>query len=118
MALRALRTRAQAVAAAPQEAELAALKQKEKLPWGQLSVQEKTSLYRAAYGQSRAELMAGEQDGGKVAVGVLVGIGASYLLFAGLQSLAAPQPKTMSKEWKDAEKEKQKASGANPLTSA
>ena len=44
-------------------------------------------VYRAAYGQSRAELMAGEQDGGKVAVGVLVGIGASYLLFAGLQSL-------------------------------
>jgi hypothetical protein len=42
MALRALRTRAQAVAAVPQEAELAALKQKEKLPWGQLSVQEKT----------------------------------------------------------------------------
>lgn len=28
---------------------------------------------------------------------------------------AKPQPKTMSKEWKAAEKEKMKASGANPL---
>jgi hypothetical protein len=31
--------------------------------------------------------MAGDQDGGKVAVGVLIGCGLSYLAFAGLQSL-------------------------------
>lgn len=47
------------------------------------------SVYRAAYGQSRVELMAGDSDGPKVAMGVVIGVAVAYLMFEGLQSLGA-----------------------------
>eukprot|EP00730_Choanoeca_flexa_P000362 TRINITY_DN10167_c0_g1_i2.p1 TRINITY_DN10167_c0_g1~~TRINITY_DN10167_c0_g1_i2.p1 ORF type:complete len:152 (+),score=35.96 TRINITY_DN10167_c0_g1_i2:60-458(+) len=114
--LRAMRTRSEAAIRQVNNTELQALKEKEKLPWNQLSKDEKITLYRAAYGQSRKELQAGDQDGMKVFLGVAGGVAASYLLFMFIQSFAEPSPRTINQEWKDAVKEKKiKEEGANPV---
>eukprot|EP01147_Barroeca_monosierra_P007399 gene7399-9760_t len=100
----------------PAESELIALKEKEKLPWGQLTREDKTKLYRAAYGKTRQELQQGDGDGAQVLMGVGIGLAVSYLAFKFLQSRGKPVPKTMSPEWKQATKEKLvEGRNANPI---
>eukprot|EP00056_Hartaetosiga_gracilis_P016226 m.4362 g.4362 ORF g.4362 m.4362 type:complete len:126 (+) comp3869_c0_seq1:76-453(+) len=108
--------RAEAVAKAS-EGELAALRQKEKLPWNQLSNTEKGELYRASYGNTRKELLAKHEssDTPQVLLGVGIGLAASFLMFKGLQMLADPGPATLADEWVNAEKEHAKDTKANPL---
>eukprot|EP00049_Salpingoeca_infusionum_P000077 m.36977 g.36977 ORF g.36977 m.36977 type:complete len:126 (+) comp10059_c0_seq1:168-545(+) len=112
-AMRSVRTRSAAVVEAA-ESELAALRQKEKLPWSQLSVAEKTTLYRSQFGKSRAEIMVGETDTVKVIVGTVIGLGVSVAAFVGLQSFAATPPKTLTPEWKAARDAQYP--GSNPVT--
>jgi hypothetical protein len=75
------------------------------------------SVYRGVYKTTRAEMMAAEPaDGMKIFGGFVASVGAAYLLFTGLNKLfIAPQPDTMSKEWKDAEFAKQAQRGQNPV---
>jgi hypothetical protein len=55
-------------------------------------------------------------DGMKIFGGFVASVGAAYLLFTGINKLfIAPQPDTMSKEWKDAEFAKQAQRGQNPV---
>jgi hypothetical protein len=111
-----MRTRAEAVAKVG-EGELAALREKEKLPWVQLSNAEKSQLYRASYGQTRREVQQTHalSDTPKVVMGVVIGLAVSLITFKALQSRAGPSPKTLSDEWKAATKANAAESGANPL---
>ncbi|EGD77273.1 hypothetical protein PTSG_08367 [Salpingoeca rosetta] len=113
--LRMTARRSSAVAKAS-EGELTALKEKEKLPWGQLTNSEKTQLYRAAYGKTRKEMQKGDGDGVSVMMGVGIGLATSFILFKLLQSRGQPAPKTMTAEWKQATKEKiVEGRNANPI---
>ena len=98
-------------------AELSALRAKEAGPWNQLSIEEKKTravlvcaffsnrftlalfpaVYRATYGQTRAEIMKGAvfQEQGKVVTGVLIGLAASFILFKGIQSLTTSRIRSL-----------------------
>eukprot|EP00055_Hartaetosiga_balthica_P002429 m.3949 g.3949 ORF g.3949 m.3949 type:complete len:127 (-) comp2150_c0_seq1:1028-1408(-) len=107
--------RAEAVAKTG-ESELAGLRQKETLPWTQLSTAEKSELYRASYGNTRKELLAKAEssDTPQVLLGTGIGLAVAFLLFKGIQSLADPSPKTLSDEWVAAEKANATNVNANP----
>lgn len=99
----------------PVSEEIVKLQTKAKGPWGELSVQEKTALYRAAFGESRAELQAGDKDTGKVIIGTAVALVASWFLFKGLNGMSDPVPSTINKEWEAAAEEKKKERNINPI---
>jgi hypothetical protein len=76
-------------------------------------------VYRATYGQTRAEIQIshGAHDTGKVVVGVIIGVASGLLLGKTLQAtLSQPAPKTLSPEWKAAEAKQLKERGINPVT--
>jgi len=83
-----------------------------KQDWKTLTPQQKKSLYYIAF---RSDVFP-EAPTAQVIGGVLFLVVASYGLFQGLRSFTPPSPRTMTKEWKDAETAYVKKQNLNPLT--
>jgi len=96
--------------------EIVKLQDKAKGPWSQLSVEDKTKLYRAAFGKSRKELQSVSGDGMQVLMATTAFIGLSVLIYFGLNTLAGPVPHTVNKSWEQKSEEKKAAQKMNPST--
>ncbi|KAH3901294.1 probable Cytochrome c oxidase polypeptide 5A, mitochondrial [Saccharomycodes ludwigii] len=94
---------------------VAKLQERQKLPWNKLTPTEKQAAWYISYGSwgPRRPVYA-KGDAGYIAKGVVVGLLVSLAIFAGLRQLAAPQSKTLNKEWQLKSDEYLKSKNANP----
>eukprot|EP00040_Diaphanoeca_grandis_P021366 m.113842 g.113842 ORF g.113842 m.113842 type:complete len:133 (-) comp28301_c0_seq2:553-951(-) len=98
------------------ESEKASLLKKAEGPWGEMSIAEKTNLYRAVYKSTRIELM-NVSSGNQVTIFAIVAgsVAVSYGLFSAIHAtIVGPTPRTMTAEYKAAEDVLQK--DKNPIT--
>ncbi|KAK3315200.1 cytochrome c oxidase polypeptide V mitochondrial precursor [Apodospora peruviana] len=93
-----------------------ALRDRAKENWSELTLAEKRAAYWIAFGPHGPRALPPPDEGKKVALYVLMGIGASLALFATVRSFAKPAPYTMTKEWQEATNEYLKGQNSDPLT--
>ncbi|EGP83841.1 unnamed protein product [Zymoseptoria tritici ST99CH_1A5] len=102
----------------PQEqAELwMSLRDRMKVDWNELTMQEKKAAYWVAFGPHgpRAETPPGE--GTKVFIYTLMGVGAAGAIFFTSRMFARPAPSTMNKEWQEATNEYLRENKVEPIT--
>jgi cytochrome c oxidase subunit 4 len=91
------------------------LRDRMKVDWHQMTLQEKKAAYWIAFGPHgpRAETPKGE--GMKIFLKVTQLTVASFLVFYAIHYFAKPQPKTMSKEWQEASNEYALSEKINPI---
>ncbi|KAG7666117.1 cox5 [[Candida] subhashii] len=100
-----------------QEALIEELKARMTLPWNELTSAEKKAAYYISFGAwGPRRPIYGPGDKQKVFWGVVGGIVASIVIFAGIKQLAAPAPHTMTREWQEKSDEYLKSKNANPFT--
>ncbi|CCE63606.1 hypothetical protein TPHA_0F01210 [Tetrapisispora phaffii CBS 4417] len=90
---------------------------RQKLPWTQLTEEEKKAAWYISYGEwgpRRPVLAKGE--GVFVTKGVIIGLLISFGVFAGVRELARDDPRTMTKEWQLKSNEYLQSVNANPWT--
>jgi len=93
-----------------------ALRDRMKVDWHELTIQEKKAAYWIAFGPHgpRAEAPAGENW--KVFRYTMYGVIASGALFYATRLFAGPPPKTMTREWQEATNEYLKSENVEPIT--
>ncbi|TFK62365.1 cytochrome c oxidase subunit IV [Pluteus cervinus] len=89
----------------------------QKKDWKELSLDEKKAAYYVAFGPHgpRAPTSA-PGDGMKILLGTLALVGVAGLLSMSIHGLAAPPPKTLTKEWEEAANERALEMKLNPIT--
>ncbi|XP_065674811.1 cytochrome c oxidase subunit 4 isoform 2, mitochondrial-like [Hydra vulgaris] len=93
-----------------------ALLAKEKGPWNKLSKEDKIALYRAQFPKTMKEAENVKGDTGKVVFGVSIGVAVALCFYSILNKFVAPElPRTFTKEWQEASKEKMKLYNMNPI---
>merc|ERR1711939_250606 len=73
--------------------------------WAELTLQEKKAAYYIAFGAHGPRAQAPPNEGWKVFGYVCAGIGATFVLFAGIRGFAKGSPSTMNKEYQEATNE-------------
>ncbi|KPI34346.1 Cytochrome c oxidase polypeptide 5, mitochondrial [Cyphellophora attinorum] len=91
------------------------LRDRMKVPWHELTLQEKKAAWWIAFGPHgpRAETPPGEWS--KVLIYSAIGVAISSALFFTIHSFARPPPRTMTKEWQEATNEYLRAEKSNPI---
>ncbi|KAI0047492.1 cytochrome c oxidase subunit IV [Auriscalpium vulgare] len=93
------------------------LEELQKKDWKTLSLAEKKAAYYVAFGPHGPRTPINPPGTStKVILGVLGLIGAAGATYAGMRSLAAPPPKTLTREWEEAANERAKELKLNPIT--
>ncbi|KEF54906.1 cytochrome c oxidase subunit 4 [Exophiala aquamarina CBS 119918] len=92
-----------------------ALRDRMKVDWHEMTLQEKKAAWWIAFGPHgpRAEAPPGEWT--KVFLYTMAGVGISVALFYAIHSFARPPPRSMTKEWQEATNEYLKSEKSNPL---
>ncbi|KAI5900661.1 COX4-domain-containing protein [Schizophyllum commune H4-8] len=95
----------------------AQLAELQKRDWKTLSVDEQKAAYYVAFGPHgpRKPVFA-PGDTLKIFLASSAAVGAGVLIFLGVRSMAPEAPKTMTKEWQEAETERAKELKINPIT--
>ncbi|KAK6205401.1 cytochrome-c oxidase subunit VA [Scheffersomyces amazonensis] len=100
-----------------QSALIDSLKTRMELPWQELTPAEKKAAYYISFGEwGPRRPLYGPGDQAKVVYGVLGGIFASIVIYAGIRAISAPAPATVNREWQEASDEYLKSKNANPFT--
>ncbi|KAJ5107306.1 Cytochrome c oxidase polypeptide 5 [Penicillium angulare] len=101
----------------PQEqAELwMSLRDRMKVDWHQMTVQEKKAAYWIAFGPHGPRAQSPKGEGLKIFFKVAQLTLVSFALFYAVHLFAKPQPKTMSKEWQEASNEYALSEKMNPI---
>jgi len=102
----------------PQEqAELwMALRDRMTASWKDLTLQEKKAAYWIAFGPHGPRAGTPPGEGLRVFYGVLLGLGATTVIFGLIRALAGPAPATMTKEYQEATNEYLKGQNSEPIT--
>jgi len=102
----------------PQEqAELwMALRDRMSADWNELTLQEKKAAYWIAFGPHGPRAQAPPGEGTKIFMYVMLGVGASGVLFGTARFFARGQPATMTKEYQEASNEYLKGQKVEPIT--
>jgi len=95
-----------------------ALRDRMRVDWNELTLQEKKAAYWIAFGPHgpRAEAPQGENT--KVITYTLIGVLAGSVIFALTHHFSNPPPHTMTKEWQEATNEYFKENRIEPITGA
>merc|ERR1712000_644530 len=93
-----------------------ALRDRMKVNWAELTLQEKKAAYYIAFGAHGPRAQAAPNEGWKVFGYVCAGIGATFVLFAGIRGFAKGSPSTMNKEYQEATNEYLKAQNSEPIS--
>ncbi|KAK7921309.1 cytochrome c oxidase polypeptide 5 [Apiospora marii] len=93
-----------------------ALRDRMKGNWAELTVQEKKAAYWIAFGAHGPRAAPPADEGRKVLLYTLIGVGASLAIFSTMRMFAKPAPSTMTKEYQEASNEYLKGQNAEPLT--
>ncbi|GHJ86173.1 hypothetical protein NliqN6_2575 [Naganishia liquefaciens] len=93
------------------------LEEVQKKDWKQLSVDEKKASYYVAYGAHgpRAPINT-PGNSMRVLVGTALAIGTAFTIFSAFRATAPPPPKTLTKEWQEAQNAYAKENNLNPIT--
>lgn len=93
-----------------------ALAEKQKLPWNQLSLEEKKAAWYISFGTwGPRKPMETPEESAKIYKGIIVGFLFSATLFIGYYS-QRNVPKTMNKEWQEQSDEYLASKNANPFS--
>jgi len=92
------------------------LRDRMKVNWNELTVQEKKAAYYIAFGAHGPRALPPPGENTKVFVYTLVGVLAAGALFVGTRSFARGSPRTMTKEWQEASNEYFKENKIEPIT--
>lgn len=93
-----------------------ALRDRMKENWNELTIQEKKAAYWIAFGPHGPRAVDPPGSNARVAWGVVMGLAASFTIFAIIRAFAKPAPATMSKEYQEAANEMLKQQKADPIT--
>jgi len=93
-----------------------ALRDRMKVDWHELTMQEKKAAYYIAFGPHGPRAEAPPGEGWKIFRYTMYGCAASFALFAFTRMFARGPPKTMSKEWQEASNEYLKREKVEPIT--
>ncbi|KAJ5689970.1 Cytochrome c oxidase polypeptide 5 [Penicillium macrosclerotiorum] len=91
------------------------LRDRMKVDWHQMTLQEKKAAYWIAFGPHGPRAEAPKGEGLKIFFKVAQLTVASFLIFYAIHAFAKPMPKTMSKEWQEASNEYAKSENMNPI---
>ncbi|APA13554.1 hypothetical protein SS1G_07796 [Sclerotinia sclerotiorum 1980 UF-70] len=102
----------------PQEqAELwMSLRDRMKINWAELTLQEKKAAYYIAFGAHGPRAQTPPGESWKVLGYTLGGVGVSLALFLLIRSFAKGSPSTMNKEWQEATNEYLKSQNSEPIS--
>ncbi|TDL27324.1 COX4, subunit IV of cytochrome c oxidase [Rickenella mellea] len=93
------------------------LEQLQKKDWKELSIDEKKAAYYISFGPHGPRTpVSPPGQGYKILFALALGVGATGLLFEGLRTLAAPPPRTLTKEWQEASNDLAKERKLNPIS--
>lgn len=96
---------------------IAELKNRMALPWQELTPAEKKAAYYISFGEwGPRQPLYGPGDQAKVIWGVVGGIVALIVIYAGVLSLGTPAPASMTREWQEKSDEYLKSKNANPFS--
>jgi len=93
-----------------------ALRDRMKGDWHSLTPQEKKAAYWIAFGPHGPRADAPPGESAYVLRYTILSLVAAGVLFAGVRAFARPPPKTMTKEWQEAQNEYLKEQNAEPIT--
>ncbi|PFH46628.1 hypothetical protein AMATHDRAFT_154305 [Amanita thiersii Skay4041] len=89
----------------------------QKRDWKELSLDEKKAAYYVAFGPHGPRAPSSKPgDGLKIFAYTMALVGVAGVMTVALRQFASPPPKTLTKEWKDAENVRAKELGLNPIT--
>ncbi|KAG2420046.1 cytochrome c oxidase polypeptide V [Aspergillus terreus] len=91
------------------------LRDRMKVDWHQMTLQEKKAAYWIAFGPHGPRAQAPKGEGLRIFVKVAQLTAVSVALFYAIHLFAKPQPKTMSKEWQEASNEYALREKINPI---
>ncbi|EKV11084.1 Cytochrome c oxidase subunit V [Penicillium digitatum] len=91
------------------------LRDRMKIDWQQMTLQEKKAAYYIAFGAHGPRAQAPKGEGFRVFVKVTQLLVASVAVFYAAHAFAGKQPGTMSKEWQEASNEYAKKEHINPI---
>ncbi|KZT09684.1 cytochrome c oxidase subunit IV [Laetiporus sulphureus 93-53] len=93
------------------------LEEIQKKDWKTLSIDEKKAAYYVAFGPHGPRAPVNPPGTTmKVFVGTAAGLGATVILYYSLKTLAAPPPKTITKEWQEASNKRALEQKMNPIS--
>eukprot|EP01065_Artemidia_motanka_P038471 TRINITY_DN47329_c0_g1_i1.p1 TRINITY_DN47329_c0_g1~~TRINITY_DN47329_c0_g1_i1.p1 ORF type:complete len:167 (+),score=4.16 TRINITY_DN47329_c0_g1_i1:99-599(+) len=92
------------------------LRDRMKVSWAELTLQEKKAAYYIAFGAHGPRAQTPPGEGYKVAGYTALGVAISFGLFALIRMGAGPAPSTMNKEYQEATNEYLKAQNSEPIS--
>ncbi|KAA6412426.1 MAG: cytochrome c oxidase subunit IV [Lasallia pustulata] len=93
-----------------------ALRDRMKVDWKLMTVQEKKAAYWIAFGPHGPRALPPPGEGWKVFYYTMLGVGVSFVLFLIIHSLARAPPRTMTKEYQMMSNEYLKNQNTEPIT--
>ncbi|KAH8781829.1 mitochondrial cytochrome c oxidase-like protein subunit V [Hyaloscypha finlandica] len=93
-----------------------ALRDRMKVNWGELTVQEKKAAYYIAFGAHGPRALPPPGEGWKVAGYTALGVAVSFALFVAIRMGAKGTPGTMNKEYQEATNEYLKNQNSDPIS--
>ncbi|KAF2155852.1 cytochrome c oxidase subunit IV [Myriangium duriaei CBS 260.36] len=93
-----------------------ALRDRMKVDWHELTIQEKKAAYWIAFGPHGPRAQTPPGENAKVFAYTLIGCGAAAVLFLTTRYFARPPPKTMNKEYQEQSDEYLKEANVEPIT--
>ncbi|KXJ89637.1 cytochrome c oxidase subunit IV family [Microdochium bolleyi] len=93
-----------------------ALRDRMKTNWAEMTLNEKKAAYWIAFGAHGPRAQEPADENQKVIMYTVIGLAASFGIFAAMRAFAGPAPTTMHKEYQEATNEYLKGQRAEPLT--
>ncbi|MCJ1302190.1 Cytochrome c oxidase subunit 5A [Hypocenomyce scalaris] len=93
-----------------------ALRDRMKVDWHQLTLQEKKAAYWIAFGPHGPRALPAPGEGWKIFSYTMIGLGVSFVLFYTIHSQSRPPPGTMNKEYQEMSNEYLKSQNSEPIT--
>ncbi|KAI9680338.1 MAG: Phosphatidyl-N-methylethanolamine N-methyltransferase [Trizodia sp. TS-e1964] len=93
-----------------------ALRDRMKINWHEMTLQEKKAAYWIAFGPHGPRAQDPPGEGMKVFGYTVLGISVAIVIMWGLRSMAGPPPSTMTKEWQEKTNEYLKSQNIEPIT--
>ncbi|TGO61504.1 hypothetical protein BOTNAR_0128g00120 [Botryotinia narcissicola] len=92
------------------------LRDRMKVNWAELTLQEKKAAYYIAFGAHGPRAQTPPGEGWKVFGYTMGGVGVSLALFLTIRSFAKGSPSTMNKEWEEATNEYLRSQNSEPIS--
>ncbi|MCJ1234279.1 Cytochrome c oxidase subunit 5A [Varicellaria rhodocarpa] len=93
-----------------------ALRDRMKVDWHEMTLQEKKAAYWIAFGPHGPRALPPKGEGLKIFNYTMIGVAVSFALFLAIRSLSGPPPGTMTKEYQEMTNEYLRSQNVEPIT--